>query len=583
MARRVAVAWALILLAAAVPAAAQTGSSGTSTAQNQSGTQTSSSATSTETGIRPATTTFFGDTGLWFVPTGEVLPHGKWSVSGYRRGTNYTEGFTNVGDFAGTFGVGIRDRAEIFGSFLFDTRIDRDLRPLFSNDAKYGGVVDRYPRVNRGWSGDNVGDFYLGAKYNFWSEYRQKPAAIALRGMFKAPTGDDDAGAGTGKPDFILDGVFSKEYAARGIEVSGNVGWEFRGSPDDIEIPGGAFRWGIGAALGSRSALRGTLELNGSTVSGDTTTPFGTVVGIDGSIAPLTTDTKGITRATAGLTWQAKNGFFIGGGISMNLPMKDRGDGFVTDDDSWGSLGDFSDWQVRLGFHPGVRVYVPPPPPTPTPTPTPAPVAPANRPPTVTAACDPSLVEPGGRCTVTANAQDPDGDMLTYRWSAPSGTFQNPAERQTQWTASQQEGTVPLTVTVEDGKGGKAQATANVQVQRPPVKQYTFEDVHFDFDRSTLRAEAQRVLDEAVKAMQADPALRLQIEGHTCNIGTAEYNLALGDRRASSVRDYLASRGIAANRLSTVSYGEERPKHDNSREETRRLNRRAALTVNLTK
>ena len=132
MARRVAVAWALMLLAAAVPAAAQTASSGTSTAQNQSGTQTSSPATSTETGIRPATTTFFGDTGLWFVPTGEVLPHGKWSVSGYRRGTNYIQGFTNVGDFAGTFGVGIRDRAEIFGSFLFDTRIDRDLRPLFS-------------------------------------------------------------------------------------------------------------------------------------------------------------------------------------------------------------------------------------------------------------------------------------------------------------------------------------------------------------------------------------------------------------------------------------------------------------------
>ena len=60
------------------------------------------------------------------------------------------------------------------------------------------------------------------------------------------------------------------------------------------------------------------------------------------------------------------------------------------------------------------------------------------------------------------------------------------------------------------------------------------------------------MLDEAVKAMQADPTLRLQIEGHTCNIGTAEYNLALGDRRASSVRDYLASRGIPANRLSTT-------------------------------
>ncbi len=180
--------------------------------------------------------------------------------------------------------------------------------------------------MNRGWSGDNVGDFYLGAKYNFWSEYRQQPAAIALRGMFKAPTGDDDSGASTGSSDFIIDAVFSKEYAARGVEVAGNAGWEFRGSPDDIEIPGGAFRWGIGAAVGSRSALRGTFELNGTMPSGDTTTPLGTVIGIDGSIAPLTTDTGGITRGTVGLTYQARNGFFIGGGISMNLPLKDRED-----------------------------------------------------------------------------------------------------------------------------------------------------------------------------------------------------------------------------------------------------------------
>ena len=73
------------------------------------------------------------------------------------------------------------------------------------------------------------------------------------------------------------------------------------------------------------------------------------------------------------------------------------------------------------------------------------------------------------------------------------------------------------------------------------------------------------------------PTLRVEIEGHTCNIGTAEYNLALGDRRADAVKDYLVSRGVTADRLRTVSYGEERPKYDNAREETRRLNRRAAL------
>ena len=172
------------------------------------------------------------------------------------------------------------------------------------------------------------------------------------------------------------------------------------------------------------------------------------------------------------------------------------------------------------------------------------------------ARCEPCIVEVGKSSTVTCEATDPDGDQLTYRWTTPTGKLANPGDRQTLWTAPMQEGSVPVTCTVDDGKSGTATDTVTIQVIKPPVKEYTFEDVHFDFDRSTLRTEAQRVLDEAVKAMQADPALRLQIEGHTCNIGTAEYNLALGDRRASSVRDYLVSRGIAANRLSTVSYGE---------------------------
>jgi OOP family OmpA-OmpF porin len=185
--------------------------------------------------------------------------------------------------------------------------------------------------------------------------------------------------------------------------------------------------------------------------------------------------------------------------------------------------------------------------------------------------------------TVTADAADPDGDTLTYKWTAPTGTFANPNQQETIWTAPCQEGPVPVTVTVDDGKGGTASDTVTIQVIKAPVKEYVFEDVHFDFDRYSLRPEAVRVLDEAVKALTESPELRIQIEGHTCNIGTAEYNLALGDRRANSVQQYLTSRGVAANRLETVSYGEERPKHDNTREETRRLNRRAALVVRMTR
>jgi outer membrane protein OmpA-like peptidoglycan-associated protein len=533
------------------------------------------SAATAETATRPATTTFFGDTGLWYVPTGEVLANGAWSVSGYRRGTNWIQGYTNVADFAGTFAVGIKDRAEVFGSFLVDTRIDRDIRPLFVNDPSFGGIIDRYPLVNRQWSGDNVGDFYLGAKINLWSEARQNPAAIAIRGIAKLPTGKKDVGVSTGKPDLALDFIVSKE-AAKLVDVSGYGGYEFRGSPDGIDAPTGAFRWGTGVAFPSRNVLRVSGELNGQIPSKDTLTITGTsIVGTDLSRAPVTSATESLTRATLGLTFQAKNGFFAGGGVSWNVPTRGRSGAFTDDPDV---MGDYYDMQFRIGYHPGVRVYVPPAPPPPAP---PAPLPPPqNRPPTVRAACEPCTVEIGKTSTVSAVGQDPDGDTLTYRWSAPAGRFANPADRQTIWTAPMQEGAVPATVTVDDGKGGTASDSVTIQVVRPkPVIELSFEDVYFDFDRSTLRPEALRLLDEAVTRLQANADKNIVIEGHTCSIGTAEYNLALGDRRANSVREYLMSRGVPASRMESRSYGEERPKFDNSREETRRLNRRASLVV----
>src|SRR5262245_42349563 len=322
MARRVVVAWAMAL-AVAASASAQSGSSGTSTGQSSATTQTpSSSAPPEET--RPATTTFFGDTGLWFVPTGEVLGHGKWSASGYRRGTNWIQGYSNVADFAGTFGVGIRNRAEIFGSFLVDTRIDRDVRPVFVNDPSFGGIVDRYPRVNQYWTGDNVGDFYIGAKFNLLSESRQDPAAVALRAMVKLPTGDKDIGVSTGKADFSVDAIVSKE-ASKLVEVAGFGGYEWRGSPDGFDLPSGAFRWGLGVGFPSRNFIRVTGELNGQLPSSDTATITGArLVGIDQSLSPFTSNTENLTRATVGVTVQSKKGVFFGAGVSWNVPTKAR-------------------------------------------------------------------------------------------------------------------------------------------------------------------------------------------------------------------------------------------------------------------
>jgi outer membrane protein OmpA-like peptidoglycan-associated protein len=109
---------------------------------------------------------------------------------------------------------------------------------------------------------------------------------------------------------------------------------------------------------------------------------------------------------------------------------------------------------------------------------------------------------------------------------------------------------------------------------------YVFEDIHFDRDRHALRSEDMTQLQAAVAALKADPSLSVNLEGYTCNLGSPAYNLALGARRANAVKEYLVSQGIGAERLHTVSLGEDHSKHDNSREETRRLNRRVALVPN---
>ena len=526
---------------------------------------------------RPATTTFFGDTGLWFVPTAEVLGGGQISASGYRRSTNWMQGYTNVGDFAGTFAFGIKDRAEIFGSLLVDTRIDRDLRPIFVTDPTVGGFAARYPKVNQYWTGDNIGDFYVGAKVNLLSESRHDPLAVAVRGIVKLPTGKTDAGVSTGKPDFSFDAILSKE-ASKMVEVAGYGGYEVRGSTDGFTMPNGAFRWGTGVTFPSRKMLRFVGELNGMVPTSDTATITGAALtAADGSHSPLISNTENITRGTVGLTLQLKKGFFLGAGMSWNVPARARVSNYT---DEATVSGDYRDWQFRIGYHPGLKAYVapvPPPPPPPEPPP-PPPVHTL----TVKAQCDPCTVEVGQTSTVTAIAQDSTSCAVTYRWSAPTGTLAKPTERVTPWTAPGQEGSVPVTVTVTCPTDNKtASDTVSIQVTRPPVKTYAFDDVYFDFDRHTLRAEATRVLDEAITTLKDVPTLNVTIEGYTCNIGTAEYNLALGDRRAGAVRDYLVSRGVAASRLRTVSFGEEKPKYDDSREETRRLNRRAALVVNL--
>ena len=99
--------------------------------------------------------------------------------------------------------------------------------------------------------------------------------------------------------------------------------------------------------------------------------------------------------------------------------------------------------------------------------------------------------------------------------------------------------------------------------------------VYFDYDQSALSAEARATLDAKVPALQARPAFRIKITGHTDERGSSEYNLALGLRRAAELKAYLVANGIDAARIDISSMGEERPAAQGSNEAAWALNRRA--------
>ena len=104
--------------------------------------------------------------------------------------------------------------------------------------------------------------------------------------------------------------------------------------------------------------------------------------------------------------------------------------------------------------------------------------------------------------------------------------------------------------------------------------------VYFGFDSSELAGEAQATLDRQAAFLNVNPTMVVIIEGHADERGTREYNLALGDRRAVAVRDYLLAKGLNADHVRTVSYGKERPAVSGYNEESWAKNRRAATVLN---
>ncbi|MEZ4526941.1 MAG: peptidoglycan-associated lipoprotein Pal [Desulfobacterales bacterium] len=169
------------------------------------------------------------------------------------------------------------------------------------------------------------------------------------------------------------------------------------------------------------------------------------------------------------------------------------------------------------------------------------------------------------------------GLMLTTSCSKKVVKDDAGAYERTDLTSSQPGTQAP----VEQGRitGDDAAARALSQEELSARERFMNEDIYFAFDQSVLTAEAQRILQDKAQWMQSRPDVSVIIEGHCDERGTTEYNLALGDRRAESAKAFLVNLGIAASRMTTVSYGEERPADPGHNEAAWARNRRAHFVI----
>jgi peptidoglycan-associated lipoprotein len=226
----------------------------------------------------------------------------------------------------------------------------------------------------------------------------------------------------------------------------------------------------------------------------------------------------------------------------------------------------------------------PPPPPPPAEKPAPPPAAPSI----TEFVAEPSSIERGQSSTLRWSVTDANNISIDNG----IGTVQATGNRRVFPSNST---TYTLTAT---GPGGTKTATATVNVTVPPpppppppapkpsleqMLSSTVSDAFFDYDKSDIREDARAALTkdaDALKAIFNDfPDATITIEGHCDERGSAEYNLALGDRRATAAKDFLTQLGVPADKLKTISYGKERPQCTDHNEECWQKNRRAHFST----
>jgi len=426
---------------------------------------------------------------------------------------DFKTGDIDVNRFTLGFAYGLSERFELQASVGY-------------NRVKHVDLMDvngEYPYADHWQTG--LGYAQVGAQFAL---VKSQAFGLSLSGRASLPLSQEEDGVTTAKP-LLGVGLEAAHRTGRFI-LSANAGYTHAVSPDGITLPS-HLRYGLGVEAHVAGPLSAGVQVVGKHYVSDDDLPQQDPVNL-----------------LAGIKLEKAGYYGISIAYKKNLPFNNK-----DLKDSHGAVG--SVW-IALGQP------EPPPPP-----------------------CNSVIgVDLKGPVeALTGETRDYQATInpaeatqpVSYVWSIPEGaelvSGQGTPTISIRWPRAMEAATVQVRVS---NACSQAEASLQVTVADPVLPPP--EEFYFGLDSFELTPSTCQDLDAVVKHFANHPEIGLiLVEGHTCSIASIEYNLALGEHRAEAVKAYLVNHGISPDRIRTVSYGEEKPRYDNSTEESRRQNRRA--------
>ncbi len=416
-------------------------------------------------------------------------------------------------------GYGITDKIELSLNISYNRVKMSDI----------GDINFEYPYAGSWQTG--LGYASLGVKFNL---LETEKTGFGIFGHFDIALSDESKMVTTSKAKYGLDLLFSQKLS-KSLTFSANAGYQLNQSPTGIDL-GNTLKYSAGIGTKLTKSLDLVAQLSGKKYSGSDLpqeNPLDVIIGVK---------------------YQNEYGLGLAVGYKKNLAFDTKGLG-----DSHGAMGSVS---YIIG-------KTPPPPP-------------CFKIETVKLDGDNEAKVGEARTYTVTYSPENVTKPVAYKWStSENGVIESGQGAPTisiKWNSENRSSWVNVTVSNSCSSVEAKVLVSVTKVILPPKEEY-----FFSIDSSELSESVSLDLNTAVVYLKYHPEAKIEIQGHTCSIATVSYNMGLGEERAQTIKKYLVDNGISPDRIKTISYGEEKPAYDNTKEIARKKNRRVYIPLKFKK